>query len=388
MSKRLAQFGGVGGMSNQGAPGRSPIMFGNSGNNKKPNAIQPDVVFDSLLSPFQIGCDTERSIESQLEAFHDNAEEDTIAYMDPQARQKIKDGQYLQRRDKFRYQPLTETSKHIYPKYVTMETALDKKRVNDDKLLNQENTVEHIQPDRIHMASKKINDAELRRVFSFKNFEDNFEEEFGQGLFGMNGDAGEIVRTPTSTPFTEDDTKDNISDEGEEKFHMDPGGFNSPSSQYTKGDGADGGRTGMDVDHMLNDDKDVSVGGYGNNLPTGGQFSTLAEGATANFVQPDQYYQYNTDPNYQAPALDDKLKTLLDGIMNDNDATMEEKLTANNAAKDGGQQGLPHDPYRPYSQYDRIGNDKDNKFRHEAEGWTNLNTNNPGSLAQPSVVGG
>ena len=384
MSKRIAQFGGIGGMSNQGAPGRSPIQFGNAGNNGKPNAIQPDVVFDSLLSPYQIGCDIERSIENQLEIFHTDMEADQIAYLDPKQRQKIKDGQYLQRRDEYRYKPLASDEKPRYPKFVPTETALYNKRVNDDARLNQDNVVEHIKPDRIHMSARKLNNDALRFIFADNKFEEDLDENFDNGVFGMNADGAEIARSPTSMGVEEDTNINNMKNEGQDKYHMDPasGGYNSPSAQYEKG--GIGGRSQADIEHMLNDDKDVSVGGYGNKLPENGQFSTLYEGAAANYIQPDQYYKTDTEAKTSEPELDPQMKELLDGIMNNSEVTTESKLNLHNKVQNPSLQGPPtKDMDAGYSQYDALGNSKDNKFYQEAEG-ANTWKNNPGSIAQPS----
>lgn len=351
-------------MPSIGAPGGSPFMRGQSGKSGKPNMMVPDVFFDNLLEASRIGCDTENSIETQLEAFHKDVEENLIAYMDPADRKKIKDKQYLQKRDYYRYKPLTTNPKQTYQEYTTIENYLDSKRVNNDEELNKENEVEHIKPDRIHTAAKRLTNEDMD-VFK--------DSEFDTGLFGLNSGGAEVQRSPTSMPFAEETTSNNNSAQGESRYRSDAGGFNTFDNSSMKV------KNNFDLNTYLNNDgKSV---GTGNDLPKHGEFSTLAEGAAANFTLPDNYYRADNEPVYQEPELDEKLKELLDMILSDDSIGTETKLNALQSTQNSTLQGVPQNKHWSYDEHKAIGNEKDNLYRNEQEGVANVSLEIPGSLA-------
>jgi hypothetical protein len=136
MTKKTANFGGVGAQPSPYAPGRSPSFSGGSSGYGVNNFSGEDTL-DGFMSrshkPDILGF--ERSMTSILEAFHDDLEKDAVPYLLSQdermkldIKKKIRDKeQFL--KDK-REQPLNHTEEKIARKLKTIEDMMEYFRKN------------------------------------------------------------------------------------------------------------------------------------------------------------------------------------------------------------------------------------------------------------------
>lgn len=140
MGKKFAMFGGVGGQNSPFSPGSSPLFNGHGGSGYGVDNFGSDASLDALMArshkPYVLG-NFERPIESLLETFHDDLENDAEGYLldfderlklDKKKKIRNKE-QYLKSlRDK---EEANEKTEQIITRLKTVERLLDEFRKND-----------------------------------------------------------------------------------------------------------------------------------------------------------------------------------------------------------------------------------------------------------------
>lgn len=143
MNKKIANFGGVGGQNSSFSPGGSPLFRGGPGNSNGNgiNDFSSDLSLDQIMSrtnrPGLFGF--ERSMESILEAFHDDIEKDSEPYLlsfdekqKLDLKKKIRNKEQFIKEQKEHGSDSFRKEERIPKKYHTVESLLENARLNAD----------------------------------------------------------------------------------------------------------------------------------------------------------------------------------------------------------------------------------------------------------------
>ncbi len=139
---RLSNFGGVGGQSNPFMPGGSPLFRGQSSGMEGYgiNDFSTDSSLDDLMGGYRLSdgiTRDEKPLESLLEIFHDNLENDAQAYiLSPMEREKLKRKKKIRAKEQYladMRMPQEHSKKNtVEEKFETVENLLEEFRQNNN----------------------------------------------------------------------------------------------------------------------------------------------------------------------------------------------------------------------------------------------------------------
>lgn len=178
-SERLAQYGGRGGFPGGGTPGMSHWYQRAGRGPGGQNDFSIDRSFDTMLQKGRRPLPVDNhNIESRLEPFHANAEEDSLGYvLDQEQRKRWRIKQQIrQKMINLANDSKGQESDEGYPEVQPMERMLSERHKNDN-LQFSDVPAEQVKPSRRHYAQRSI--------------------------FDMNKDGAVLRRTPTTTDATE-----------------------------------------------------------------------------------------------------------------------------------------------------------------------------------------
>ena len=215
MSKRFAQFGGSGGQTSPFAPGGSPEFRGGPSGTSGfgINDFSQDLGLDSIISRTHKSdiLGFERPLETLLEIFHDQLEQDAPPYLLTfDERMKLDTKKKIRSKEQWLHdvgkEKDTEPIEPIKKKLKTVEQLLSKFRKNEDKDFSKLASVSAYEEGSLDTKLNKLHqngpDSFYRREPSFKALDESLESVDD---YDSEGDSMNLKKTRLTYPFTGQD---------------------------------------------------------------------------------------------------------------------------------------------------------------------------------------